>query len=311
MASIQVRGPVNPEQAEAWREVCVSRGIADSVWLPEEQKSFAGVVRWRQLGDLTLVDMEAEPFGVRYRPGSPAYDYVGFGVNHLESTERFVFDDRTEHIQTASVGVWDPARLVESEVLSPIAQTMVLIPKSALRLRSALPLSMGEMVALQDCSALRLLRDLLLAVAAEAERMAPAEVTAARNSIVELMLVATRFRSTTSTGIESEAMRRAIGTWIDERLHLGQLSPTEAAEHHAISVRSLHRLFAGTGETFGSLVRQRRLDRAWHDLVATDDKIQSIAVRWGYSDASHFISDFKRVHGMTPVSYRQASQAPA
>jgi AraC-like DNA-binding protein len=32
--------------------------------------------------------------------------------------------------------------------------------------------------------------------------------------------------------------------------------------------------------------------------------VQTIATRWGYADASHFISEFRRAHGTTPADYR-------
>jgi AraC family transcriptional regulator, positive regulator of tynA and feaB len=76
-------------------------------------------------------------------------------------------------------------------------------------------------------------------------------------------------------------------------------------------VRSPHRLFASSGETFGSMVRGRRLARARRDLAATGDMIQSIAVRWGYADASHFISEFTRVHGVTPAGFRRSRRTSA
>ncbi|GAA2882344.1 hypothetical protein GCM10020220_085800 [Nonomuraea rubra] len=116
----------------------------------------------------------------------------------------------------------------------------------------------------------------------------------ARNIVVELLAQRGAESIARPSGAAvSEGMRLSVSRWIDDHVHLGQVLPAQAAEQHGISVRSLHRLFADSGESFGSLVRRRRLERACRDLLHTDDMVQTIAMRWGYADASHFINDSK------------------
>jgi AraC family transcriptional activator of tynA and feaB len=39
--------------------------------------------------------------------------------------------------------------------------------------------------------------------------------------------------------------------------------------------------------------------------------VQTIAMRWGYADASQFINEFKRAFGSTPAVYRKAHRSAA
>lgn len=305
---LEVDGPVTEERVRAWSNAYVGSRIADSVWFPEHLTSFRGRVRRRSLLDLVLVDVEADPFGSRYDRDSPVARYVGVSVTTRPFQERVVRGDRREYLSTPSVDVWDAGLLLETEVLSPMAQTIALVPKSELHVHGSCTL-LRDSSDERDAASLRLLRSVLLAVAAEAEDFGTVAASAARNCIIELLRSVVHVSRESSGGAVSGAMRMSVSHWVDDHLHLGQLSPAQAAEEHGISVRSLHRLFADTGDTFGAMVRRRRLDRARRDLLQTDDMVQSIAMRWGYADASYFINEFKRVYGSTPAAYRKASRA--
>ncbi|MGY1747316.1 helix-turn-helix transcriptional regulator [Blastococcus sp. SYSU D00695] len=302
-------GPREPRRIRAWSEAYVNCGIADAVWIPDELTEFRGRIRRRTLEDLVLVDVEADPFGTRWTRSSATSDHVGVSVNTRRYTERVVFGDRRETVSTSSVVVWDPAVLVEAEVLSPMAQTVLLVPKSALHLTRSGSVHLPEALGEDDKAVLRLLRSVVLAVARDADRFGPAAAAVARTTVVELLCSLVEGRRQSSGAAVSEGMRMAVCRWVDENLHLGPLTPVQAADEHGISLRSLHRLFADRGESFASLVRRRRLEGALRDLLRTDDMVQTIAVRWGYADASQFITEFKRVHGTPPATYRRASRA--
>jgi AraC family transcriptional activator of tynA and feaB len=305
----EVSGSVGPERLRAWSNAYVGSKIADAVWIPDRLSSFHGRIRRRSLQDLLLVDIEADPFGVRWTTGSTAAGYVGVSVNTRRFSERVVLGDQQEFVSATSVNLWDATILVESEILNPMAQTVLLVPKSVLHMSASSSLLLRDPSREHDHALLRLLRNVVLAVAADADRFGPAAATAARNAVVDLMLSVVQERREAAGGAVSEGMRLAVGRWVDENLHLGQLAPGQAAAHHGISVRSLHRLFGDSGDSFGSLVRRRRLERACRDLLQTDDMVQTIAMRWGYADASQFINEFKRAHDSTPAAYRRAHRS--
>jgi AraC-like DNA-binding protein len=74
-----------------------------------------------------------------------------------------------------------------------------------------------------------------------------------------------------------------------------------------VSVRQLHRLFAGEGLTFGDWVSEQRLRRCRDDLA--DPRlgcltVAEIAARWGFRSPAHFTRTFQARYGTTPTSLR-------
>ncbi|MGY1745095.1 helix-turn-helix transcriptional regulator [Blastococcus sp. SYSU D00695] len=306
----EVSGPADGARMRAWSAAYVGSGVADAVWIPEEVTAFRGRLRRRMVQDVVVVDVESDPFGARWTSSSPAAGYVGVSVKTRMFAERVVLGDQREFVSTTSMDVWDAAVLVEAESLDPVAQTMLLVPKSALHMSSSCSLRQEDVLREADAGLLAVLRSVVLAVAANADRFDAAAAAAARGAVVDLLLGVVRDRRQPSGAAVSEAMRLAVCRWVEENLATGNLSAERAAEAHSISVRSLHRLFGDSGDSFQSLVRRRRLDRAGRDLLQTDDAVQAIAMRWGYSDASHFTNAFKRAHGSTPLAYRRAHRTP-
>ncbi|WP_075335998.1 helix-turn-helix domain-containing protein [Archangium gephyra] len=60
-----------------------------------------------------------------------------------------------------------------------------------------------------------------------------------------------------------------------------------------------------TGLTVGDWLREHRMSEARRCLLETGASIESIASQVGYTDVTHFIRTFRRVHGMTPRAWRE------
>jgi AraC-like DNA-binding protein len=121
--------------------------------------------------------------------------------------------------------------------------------------------------------------------------------------------------------VPPETGRRAlllrIHTYIQQNLSDHRLSPATIAAAHAISLRTLHRLFAEEDTTVAAWIRRQRLERSLRDLVRPGSErgpIHATAVRWGFSDAAVFTRAFRAAYGMSPREYQnrcfQARPAP-
>jgi AraC-like DNA-binding protein len=55
-------------------------------------------------------------------------------------------------------------------------------------------------------------------------------------------------------------------------------------------------------------LRERKLDRALHQLLTSDLRISQVSFENGFEDTSHFIRVFKQKYGLTPLQYRQKRQ---
>ena len=94
--------------------------------------------------------------------------------------------------------------------------------------------------------------------------------------------------------------RRALGREFDRC----SSSAEQLARALGISVRSLRRKLAERGTTYHALLDELRLDLSCQLLRCTDDSIDVIAERLGFSDRSGFQRAFRRYTGQAPSAYR-------
>ena len=134
--------------------------------------------------------------------------------------------------------------------------------------------------------------------------------SAARDAALALVAGALGADVDIGTQHATPALRAAMDAWIERHLRDRDLSPDSLAAAHAVSVRTVYRLFSQDGDTFGAVVRQRRLDHARQELASSDETVLSIAARWGFADASHLSQSFKYAFGVSPRDYRAARTVP-
>ncbi|CAN5522457.1 MAG: helix-turn-helix transcriptional regulator [Pyrinomonadaceae bacterium] len=78
------------------------------------------------------------------------------------------------------------------------------------------------------------------------------------------------------------------------------------AESVNLSPNRLCYLFkAETGTPPARYLRTLRMQDATSLLVDTFLSVKEIIARVGFTDESHFVRDFKRIHGVTPTEYRK------
>jgi transcriptional regulator GlxA family with amidase domain len=79
----------------------------------------------------------------------------------------------------------------------------------------------------------------------------------------------------------------------------------EVARTVNLSVSRLNSLFKlSVGLTISRYLRERRLNRARELLETTFLSVKEIGRECGLKDESHFVQNFKAVHGLTPLRYR-------
>ncbi|WP_095956885.1 AraC family transcriptional regulator [Corallococcus macrosporus] len=148
-------------------------------------------------------------------------------------------------------------------------------------------------------------------LAAEVARNEPGHEEAAR-SLLRLVLIELE-RMTAAQGGTSEppslGLSRKALTYIEthclEPLSLAQVAKAlgRSSAHVAGVVRQ------ETGRTVGEWILECRMSEARRRLRGTDERVDIIAERVGYADVTHFIRQFRRVHGVTPAAWRRKATA--
>lgn len=270
----------------------------------------AGSMSARDLGDLLITDWRSPDIeGVR-RPamtGNDADALVVFAV----TTGRQIVQTPTETV------VLRPGALL---VMSTRTSGRFVVPETVTKRTLKVPLTalapydtgagVPHFLCLQtDGNPLaRLTQDFLMGVDAQLDQMSPADVEGARNAL--LVLVAGMLRATHAPDVTETDflpfLRQALEDWIVSHLTEGAVRVCDLAKAHNVAPRTVHRAFAATGDTMGSVVRAHRLAAARNDLVHTSASIAAIAHRWGFCDASHLGREFRREFAMSPGEYRAA-----
>jgi AraC family transcriptional regulator, positive regulator of tynA and feaB len=110
------------------------------------------------------------------------------------------------------------------------------------------------------------------------------------------------------------ALRHRVAAHIADHLGDGDLSIEALARAHFVSVRGLHRAFAGAGMTVGTLIRTLRLAYARQRLCDPADahlSVTEIAHACGFADLPTFSRGFKLEYQESPTSYRRRGGAPS
>lgn len=100
----------------------------------------------------------------------------------------------------------------------------------------------------------------------------------------------------------------AVAEYIDRHLHT-PLSVRDISKSCGISKSALYSGFhAQFGCTVSGYINKRRTERAKELLDTTDMSVEEISQRVGYSSASYFSKIFKRITGVSPLTYRKTKK---
>ncbi|WP_311765428.1 helix-turn-helix domain-containing protein [Streptomyces zingiberis] len=160
-----------------------------------------------------------------------------------------------------------------------------------------------------DSAEMRVLMAQANMTAATLNDLSPAGLRAARNALVELVGGVVRRELDGDEPRLAPAVAQAAKDIVDGRLADPDLSPSTLARELSVSVRTLHRAFAATGESVSAYIRRGRLEQARLRLLAAPRgrlSVSEVAARWQFADSSHFIRAFKRRYGQTPARYARS-----
>ncbi|MDP9793267.1 AraC-like DNA-binding protein [Catenuloplanes nepalensis] len=139
--------------------------------------------------------------------------------------------------------------------------------------------------------------------------LGPDGVDAASRTLIELARAVVRGNTDVTDPRLTPTLVRAAKELARRRLTDPGLTPALLARDLNVSLRTLQRAFAATGESIMGYVRDQRLAEARAALTAASGRlgVAEAAARWQFADGSHFTRAFKRRYGHTPEDARRAS----
>jgi AraC-like DNA-binding protein len=298
------------EHDHLWREAVHDR-LAAMELRPNGPGASAGSMVARDLGDLLITDWTSQEVE-GLRGSAMARKDADALVLVSVTTGRQVIQTPTETVILRPGAVLLMSTRTSGRFVVPeqVSKRTVRIPLTALAPYDTGAGGVPDFLCLDTAQhpLARLTEDFMRDVDGQLPQMSPADVEGARNAL--LVLISGMIRATHVPDVgETDFLpflRNALEDWIIAHLTEGAIRVSDLAHAHNVAPRTVHRAFAATGDTMGSIVRAHRLAAARNDLVHTSSSIAAIAHRWGFCDASHLGREFRREFSMSPGDYRAA-----
>ena len=230
---------------------------------------------------------------------------------HLEG-QAVLHDERQRIALAPGDIVLGPSHATASlEYQSNCRQFLVGMPGALLqgRLTGAPRLTLGHLSG--RTGLVRMFAGTLAAVADAFDTLADDDLSPMESSLAECIvsaLSAQRDPLVEPLSKTQAATMQRVRLHIESLLSDPTLSLAAVAAHERVSERLVQKLFEGSGETFTSHLRRRRLERSRADLANRQYghlSISDICFRWGFNDAAHFSHAFRDRYQMSPRQYRQ------
>lgn len=123
-------------------------------------------------------------------------------------------------------------------------------------------------------------------------------------SIQALITVINRMGEITGNSAFQDERAQEMHKYIKE--HYKDITLQSMASHFHLSEPYLSKFIKDkTGETFGNLVKECKLNKACNILKTSNMLVEDISNMIGYENPEHFIRVFKSIYGMTPLQYRK------
>ncbi|ABD12158.1 hypothetical protein ThrDRAFT_02197 [Frankia casuarinae] len=253
-----------------WEEILGSAVTPFHTDVPPGRLPYRASIERRWFDDIALLDIACDPCrGERSRNLISRTSEDNIAIFFATAgTERLAIEDKKIVVTPGSFVIWNSMQKVRFEVVEHFRKITLVIPRVALEEVLESPWLEADLVVDVNAPAIRLLRSYVASLAGLPHEVPAPTITAARNAALELVAAAVRPEATFTSAITGEALRLAVERWIARNLGHRDVSAAAAAAAQCVSVRTLQRSFAATGNSYSAVVRSQRLARARRDLIA-------------------------------------------
>jgi AraC family transcriptional regulator, positive regulator of tynA and feaB len=314
--SCDLRDVETANLTEGWREVLARTytfGFAVRA-VPASGETFcARTSRW-QLGDLALVHTvhdRGAPHRGRSEIAAREPELVGL-LYMRRGTLALDFEGHPVVLRRGELGMWDTARRGRFTTLGRVDNQTLVLPRERLASEAPGYEAMLGRVFHAGHPAARLIGSFLGSVMPLVSSLDVAAREALAEAACDIARAVVATRDDPQPRHQTASQLTAVHLYIDAHLGDPNLSPQTIAKVHAISLRTLHRLFECTDDSVSAFIRERRLSRCHADLLSgADEPVSAIAYRWGFRNMSFFSRVFHQQYGVSARDLQTASRVPA
>ncbi|HWM01715.1 MAG TPA: AraC family transcriptional regulator [Actinophytocola sp.] len=216
-------------------------------------------------------------------------------------TEIFTQNDVETVVTAGTAALWDSVRPAACFSAATLVKRTMFVPRDVLAPKIK---DVGSTMTrtLPDSADLRLLSSWLQVAHRHAD---DAEAAAAAGMLAVDLVHAAVARARGESAESGDVLLLRVKSYLGEHLHDPDLRLDDVARACAISLRYLHQLFQGTGETAAEHLRRRRLERAHRLLVTTGLPVTQVAYTCGFASPSAFSRAFRANFRITPSESRE------
>ncbi len=301
---------------EGWREVLARTytfGFAVRA-VPASGETFcARTSRW-QLGNLALVHtVHDRGAGHRGRSEIAAGEPELVGLLYMRrGTLALDFEGNPIVLRSGEMAMWDTARRGGFTTFGRVDNQTLVLPRERLAREAPGYEAMLGRPFHAGHPAARLIGSFLGSVMPVVSSLDIAARDALAEAALDIARAAVATRDDTHPRHQTASRLTAVRLYIDAHLRDPGLSPATIANAHAISLRTLYRLFECTDDSVSAVIRERRLNRCHADLLrGTDEPVTAIARRWGFRNMSFFSRLFHQRYGLSARDLQAAARASA
>lgn len=303
------------ELTEAW-QAALSGGYRSWEVPRRLAPGFAARMRQQDISGIKLVECICSPCAGRRQGRQLRQDderYLGVQITR-RGLEHFRIGNDAVTIGAGDLVLWSSDRAMEFEVQEPLHKITLMIPWHLLagHLPRHSPFAGCKLDGREGIGPI--LFSHVQALAAHGGGVGHQQAVALQRATIELIAAVVAGAGEAIPARLSERYLKAVQRYILDHLHQADLNLGGIARANRISLRYLHRLFEGGGQSVSSWILQRRLERcrdALHDPAFRHCTIAAIAAQWGFHDPAHFSRAFKAYAGCNPSRFRALDRPAA
>ena len=290
----------------------VSDTVADVVADPADAATFAGRLRWLDLGAIRMAEIFGGASTVTRHPSRAREQF--FVLQLLLSGEIVCRSRRAEtSLHPGDFWIYDPACPSQLLLPEPAAVLVLRIPRAQMQPYIACPEALASRAVSAGSTAGALVSRFLQDLWSSCQDVGFAEL-APRFTGIALQMIGSAYAALPEAKADRSSLtmrhRVRIRRHIEERLCEPDLTPSSIAAALHITPGYLHRLFSGDDEPVARYILRRRLEechRALCDRMQAGASVTSIAFAHGFNSLAHFCRVFRDRYGLTP---RELQRSP-